>query len=665
MGDRRIPLALTFFLGCAFDAAVVRSAPQAPEDDGATVLASDESPVRGLPSGASSRRTAPKSQPPVGAGSTPAKAKVAQRPNVPASPATSGVPGAGQAKTATPSRATIESSSLKGIEPGASTVADLKREWGEPKETSPTDDGTRFVYELPGFKRIEVFTANDKVGYMLLQFARSFPAEEVAKQLKFEGVDPVAIHDEQGKPLGLAYPERGVVLSYDDAAKSNQVSQILLEGVTVESFVLRAEARWRGKPSASLADCDYALEKSPQNHRAWWLKAQILTAASRYVEADAAAKEALKLAPTNHAYRLTHALILSRTGEYETALQITQEVIAAADVAAQDKARALCQLGDLASIGPTHDYKQAIEFYTKAIETADAIAKHRTATIRREAKYVLVDAHLGASMCVAWGNWNKKENVVPKWLGRANEVIDDLVQRDDGDPELKFQLARRTLAAQVGMRGKVDATGQIRQIAAQGNQLLANSADPLYRSRIAWQLALAHFDALQAAHARNQAAQAIQYGKQALVLVDQAAAGRGKTLEEEYFTGQLMFRIGAVYAVLQEKHAEAITWYAKAVPILERPAPPSDLVDPLQQGEAFISMGVSYWATGAKQKAVELTSEGVHLFEQAVESGMTEQAHLEVPYSNLATMHSEMGNQEKSKQYAEMAAKLKQQTRQQ
>ena len=69
-------------------------------------------------------------------------------------------------------------------------------------------------------------------------------------------------------------------------------------------------------------------------------------------------------------------------------LQITQEVIAAADVAAQDKARALCQLGDLASIGPTHDYKQAIEYYTKAIETADAIvqASHGGDSPRGEAR---------------------------------------------------------------------------------------------------------------------------------------------------------------------------------------------------------------------------------------------------------------------------------------
>ena len=129
------------------------------------------------------------------------------------------------------------------------------------------DDGTRLIYELPGFKRIEVFTAGDKVSYMLLQFARSFPAEEVAKHLKFEGIEPVSIQDEQGKPMGLAYPERGVVLSFDDAGQSNHVSQILLEGMTVESFVLRAESRWRGKPSDSLWDCDYAMRKSPQNHR--------------------------------------------------------------------------------------------------------------------------------------------------------------------------------------------------------------------------------------------------------------------------------------------------------------------------------------------------------------------------------------------------------------
>lgn len=652
---------LSWLLAVWAGGALLGMAHRAACQEGATVVASDGSPgPAGASGGVTSRRAAPKTQPAVKPAARAPKVSVAQNPTRP-----SGTPATGALATGAPARPTIESSSLKGIEPGASTVADLKREWGEPKESSTTDDGTRLVYELPGFKQIEVFTAGEKVGYMLLQFARSFPADEVAKQLKFDGIEPVTIHDEQGKALGLAYPERGVVLSFDDAAKSNHVSQILLEGISVESFVLRAEARWRGRPTASLWDCDYALLKSSQNHRAWWLKAQILTAASRYVEAETAVKEALKLAPTHHAYRLTHAVILSRTGQHELAQQMAQEVIAAADVAPQDKARAMCQLGDLASTGPTHDYKHAIEHYTKAIETADALVKHRTAAIRRDAKHVLVDAHLGAAMCVAWGNWNKKETMVPKWLGRAGEVIDDLVQRDQGDPELRFQLARRTLAAQVGMRGKVDATGQIRQIAAQGNPLLAASNDPIYKSRIAWQLALAHFDALQAAHARNQAAPAIQYGQQALAFVDQAAQGRGKTLEEEYLTGQLMFRIGAVYAVLQEKHAEAISWYAKAVPILERPAPPSDLVDPLQQGEAFISMGVSYWATGAKQKAVELTAEGVHLFEKAVEAGLSEPTQLEVPYNNLATMHGELGNKEKSKQYAEMAAKIKQQTRKQ
>ena len=210
---------LTLCLGCVLDAAAVKAARCALGDDGATVLASDESPVRGSCAVRAHRRggPCPRRNRPRASARTPPKPK---SPSVPA-----GLSRRRRSrhpvrpKHPAPSRATIESSSLKGIEPGGSTVADLKREWGEPKETSATDDGTRFVYELPGFKRVEVFTANDRVGYMLLQFARSFPSEEVAKQLKFEGVEPVTIHDEQGKPLGLAYPERGVVLSFDDAAQ--------------------------------------------------------------------------------------------------------------------------------------------------------------------------------------------------------------------------------------------------------------------------------------------------------------------------------------------------------------------------------------------------------------------------------------------------------------
>ena len=122
----------------------------------------------------------------------------------------------------------------------------------------------------------------------------------------------------------------------------------------------------------------------------------------------------------NHAYRLTHAVILFRDGRTRDGLQITQEVIAAGDVAAQDKARALCQLGDVASIGPTHDYKQAIEYYTKAIEAADPLVKHRTAAIRRDAKHVLVDAHLGARC--AWRGaigTRKKRSCRSGLVGRA------------------------------------------------------------------------------------------------------------------------------------------------------------------------------------------------------------------------------------------------------
>jgi hypothetical protein len=59
-------------------------------------------------------------------------------------------------------------------------------------------------------------------------------------------------------------------------------------------------------------------------------------------------------------------------------------------------------------------------------------------------------------------------------------------------------------------------------------------------------------------------------------------------------------------------------------------------------GETLVSMGISYWETGERVKAVQLTQEGVALLNQAVKSGAMPRSALEVPQSNLATMRREM-----------------------
>ena len=73
----------------------------------------------------------------------------------------------------------------------------------------------------------------------------------------------------------------------------------------------------------------------------------------------------------------------------------------------------------------------------------------------------------------------------------------------------------------------------------------------------------------------------------------------------------------------------------------------------------FISMGVSFWKAGKHEQALKLTSEGVHLFNGAVDQGLIDRSQLEIPYSNLASMHHALGNTAASKEFAELANRLK------
>ena len=72
-----------------------------------------------------------------------------------------------------------------------------------------------------------------------------------------------------------------------------------------------------------------------------------------------------------------------------------------------------------------------------------------------------------------------------------------------------------------------------------------------------------------------------------------------------------------------------------------------------------MTMGVSYWETGQREKAVELTEHGVTLMEQAIEQGSMAKSALNVPYSNLASMHRQLGQTEKAAHFQQLAGKTK------
>jgi hypothetical protein len=310
--------------------------------------------------------------------------------------------------------------------------------------------------------------------------------------------------------------------------------------------------------------------------------------------------------------------------------------------------------------GPQRDVRAALKHHMDAVQAATPLASDANAAVRRAAKDVLVDANLGAANDIAWGSWKKQEVVVPKWLSQAATAADDLAINEAAGLEPRFRVARRSLSALAALKGQIDESAAVRAIQQIGPQLLAVSADEDFQRRVAWDTAVALHDALQIAHDRGRGEPALAYSQSALAILAREQPDLRRIDGCDRLIGQICFRTGLIHAVLAQDHRQAAIWYARAIPLLEKPAPPAAVGDPAQHGEAFISMGVSYWQLGQRQKALELTSEGVHLFEQAVEAGHADEAQLEIPYANLANMHRQLGNTEASKQYADLASRIKQ-----
>lgn len=555
----------------------------------------------------------------------------------------------------------IDAAGLKGVTPGVSTVEQLKAAWGEPKQTRGGTGIVEFTYEIPGFERVEAYAEGDVVSYIVVKFQQPFPPDVVAKQLKFDGLDPVVIYDDGGKPLGQAFPERGVVFSFDPSNPSAAVAQLLLEGINAEQFVARAESRANTHPQAALADLAEALRRDPRHHRGHFTKARILANFGQPTAALEAIEQAIRNQPGDAEYRLYQAAVLMKLGRFEEAQRVVEDTVATIQPPPHLKARALCLQGDLAIVGVNRDVKKALTLHMQAIELADSAAGDAKASVRREAKRVLVDAHLGAAHAISLGQWNKKETVVPKWLIKAGEAATDLVKSEGAAPYVKFDVARRALVAIAASQGIVDGSRVTQDFQTLGQNELAAAGDPLVRSRIAWELAQGLYEGMIEAHARGQAGVASRLGDTAIQHLANVQPQRD---EHDYLLGQIYYRLGAEQAVFRNDHVTAAKWYAKAVPLLEKPLPVSCVAETSKHGEAFISMGVSYWQQGEQRKALELTTEGVHLVEQAVKSNLAETAQLEIPYANLANMHRELGDTTNSQKYADMASRIQGATRQ-
>jgi len=556
----------------------------------------------------------------------------------------------------------VEAASFNEVTPGLSTRGDVERAWGAPKEVRKQGSLLVQLYSVEPFDRVEVSYLQDKVSSIVIRFDKAFPANVVAHQLALNHIRPVMVSNELGEILGQVYPERGVLFAFEPGdtpgKASMRVPQIILEPITADPFVLRAETYIDADCESSRKDLVQALKLEPGNARAHWLHARICVALGELEQAVTASGEAVRLEPKNARYRVTRAQILTQVGQLTEAVEQAQKAVEMSQQRPHVKIRALCLLGDLSASGPKPDYKQAIQYHMQAVGAAEPMAADRHPAVRQAAKEVLVDAHLGAAHDIAWGTWKEKERSVPRWLELANQWAEDFIANDSGSRHHRFRVAARALAACVGMRGALDPDRWTQQAEQSGEALIAETDDPARKAQLQWDLGMALYDALQVYQMRNDHDTALKYGERAIEYLEQGKHRRPSPTAG-YLLGRLYFRLGAIYAIRDENHRAAISWFEKAVPLLERPLPEEANADLGRHGETFVSMGVSYWIAGQRDEAVRLTETGVVHLEQAVKQELVEASTLAVPYGNLASMYRQLGRTEKAQSFREMAAKIK------
>jgi tetratricopeptide (TPR) repeat protein len=475
-------------------------------------------------------------------------------------------------------------------------------------------------------------------------------------------VKPVLVSNEMAEILGQVYPERGVLFAFepsDEKSKpSMKVTHIILEPLNAEPFILRAETEMESRYELSLRDLEQALNLQPKNARANWLLSRVLSATDQLDKAEAAGAKAVRLEPDNPRYRVTWAQTLGQMGRFPEAIKEAQKAVDTSTDRAHIQARALCLLGDLTASGPKPDYRKAITYHTKAVQVADAVANDPHPAIRLAAKEVLIDAHLGAVHDIAWGDWKEKDLAVTKWLEQAASFADDLVNNEGGSQENQLRVYTRALTACVGARGKIDPEPWIRRVLAHGNELIESTSDPIHKAQLQWDLGMALYDAVQIYQLRSDHEKALKYAQTAVEYLEKGHEKK-QTLTTAYILGRLYFRLGAIHAIRDKNHQQAVVWFEKAVPLLMKPLPPESGADLGREGETFVSMGVSYWEAKQRDTAVELTQHGISLMEDAVKQGKLDRSALVVPYNNISAMHRQLGSISKAERYQEMAAKIK------
>ena len=547
----------------------------------------------------------------------------------------------------------IDPASFRGVHPGKTTRAEVEKSWG-PGEAFTQDDGTAgLAWKIEPFERVEMALDKDTVTSISIKLAEPVAVADLARQLEIADLRTVSVLDEQGAVIGEVYPERGVILAV--SAGTTNANAILIEPLDADSFVLRAEREMSTCSAYAVADLQYAVQVDPRHVRARRLLLAMASEQGKWQQALQLATAAVELDPADVWTRLKHAGVLVALDRPQDARVIVTEVKAGDANSPLVVAQCERLLGRIALAEAEPDYQQAVEHFAEAIRRAAPLLTKRSPSVQAAASEVLLDAHLGTALAIARGTWQQKGRVIPKWVARSEAVVRDFKGADDERCVLELQLCRGALAVAAGSAEAIEPLPWVKRMLELRDRLAGAVSDPWRRRQIDWEVGLALADAMTAAQQRGDASDAIDNATLTAAFLERGAEQRELTAVERQRMGELMFRIGILHSLQRGDHATAVTWFDRALPLWEQDDPLTRSGELGRLGESYVSMAISYWQVERREDALELSRRGVELMVAAVDRKQLEERALAVAYGNLSTMYAEQGDEQQSRNYAEMA----------
>ena len=269
-----------------------------------------------------------------------------------------------------------------------------------------------------------------------------------------------------------------------------------------------------------------------------------------------------------------------------------------------------------------------------------------------EARRLLLEAHVVMVQVIASGTWDKKQQRLEEWLANTESLL-DVVDNPSGAPLSRLQSIRRVLDALANVEFEVP--HQRWEMLAQSAERQTTLSTPFAMSELALESARIQRQLARMARNRGEVDEALQramLSQKRLNDVQHEFWNRRKEIE----TKETQFLLGALHAMGKEDHVAAVRWFETVEHTVDQIDPESH--SPGTVGDRLVSMGVSYWAIGKRDKALELTEQGRQRLDSLVQAGRLPEASLATAFQNLSVMHGNLGNDEKSAKFTELARNL-------